>query len=888
MLFGRDEERAVIDDLLAGAAAGRSGSLVITGEPGIGKTALVDHAAGAARGARLLRATGAESEAELPFAGLQLLLRSALGSLDALPQVQATALRGALGLAAAGAPDRFLVGLAVLSLLSELAEDGPLICVVDDAQWLDKESTEALLFVARRLAAEGVVLLVGAREETAFPGLPTLRLTGLDATASAALLADRGEELSPSLRYRLLAEAGGNPLALIELPSALRTAPAAGALPLTERLRAAFADQARRLPDGPRTVLRVAAAEGTGDLAVVLRAAATLGASAHDLTPAEQTGLVRVEDGTLTFRHPLLRAAVYQDVPLGERLALHRALADALDGHDDADRRAWHQAAATTEPDERVAAELERIAVLAGQRSGHAAAAAAYERAVRLTPAPADRTRRLILAAAAAGEAGAVDHALDLAGRVTEPPADPLLRARLVQVVAFGRFWQGRGAEAYRLLADLAGELDQHGAVETLIEAAYVAWFTGQPQLVDAVGRLGELRVPAEERLLPMVRLLTSGLSVAMGRSAEPLDKAVDEAVRAAGQDYRELLFVCGVLVATGRDRQAQELVEPLVAESRARGRIAWLPNLLFVVAESQLAHGQHRDAETTAAEAQRIAVDADLRQWPGQLGAVLAQVAALRGDEQRVRELTDPVLATPHDPGLPRAQWALGLCDLGLGRTGAALDRLAELAGGPDRYGVSVTRSVPDLVEAAVRMSEPDRCAEPFDRFAAWAGQTGQPWAEALVLRCRALLSPTDAAQGLYRDALARHQADHRPFERARTTLLYGEWLRRARRKAEASTQLRTALADFQRLDAVPWAERAATELGATGVSGVPAPSAGVASVLTPQELQIVRLAARGLSNRDIAAQLFLSPRTVGHHLYKAYPKLGVLSRGELSALDL
>jgi DNA-binding CsgD family transcriptional regulator len=891
MLYGRDDERAVLDDLLAGAAAGRSGALVITGEPGIGKTALLDHAA-SATAARLLRATGAESEAELPFAGLQLLLRPVLGSLDALPEVQATALRGALGLAATGVPDRFLVGLAVLSLLSEVAGDGPLLCVVDDAQWLDKESAEALLFVARRLDAEGVVLLLGSREPARFPGLPALPLSGLDAAASAALLAERGEDLSPQLRYRLLAEAGGNPLALIELPSALGDAPPAGALPLTERMRSAFADQVHRLPGATRTVLRVASAEDTGDLAVVLRAAATLGASVHDLTPAERAGLVRVEADTLVFRHPLLRTAVYQDVPLGERLALHQALADALTGPEDADRRAWHLAAAITAPDERVAAELERIAVRAGQRSGHTAAAAAYERAVRLTPDPADRVRRLILAAEAAGEAGAVDHALDLAAQVGEPPADPAQRAKLTQVVAFSRFWQGREAEAYRLLVDLAEDLDVHGAVRTLLEAVYVAWFTGQRELLDAVDRLAALQVPAEDRLLPMVRLLISGLSVAIGRSADAdaLDKAFAEAVRTAGDDYRELLFACAVQVVSGRDRQAQELVETLIPDTRARGLIAWLPNLLFVQAEAQLAHGQHRDAAATAEEALRIAVDAGLHQWPSQLSGVLAYLAAIGGDERRCHELTDPILATPADPGLPRARWALGLLDLGLGRAGAALDRLVELAAVHDEYGVSVTRSVPDLVEAAVRAGAPEQARDPLARFTSWAERTGQSWAQALALRCRALLAPDEEAERHYQDALARHQADHRPFERARTALLYGEWLRRARRKAEASTQLRAALADFERLNATPWADRAATELTATGVGGAAGPAApvGVAAALTPQELQIARLAARGLSNRDIAAQLFLSPRTVGYHLYKAYPKLGVVSRGELAGLDL
>jgi DNA-binding CsgD family transcriptional regulator len=896
MLHGRGEERSTVDDLLAHAAAGRSGALVISGEPGMGKTTLLDYAASAAGGMRLLRAAGIESEAELPFAGLQLLLRSTLGALDALPQVQATALRGALGLAATGSVDRFLVGLAVLSLLSELAGEAPLVCLVDDAQWLDHESAGALLFAARRLDAEGVVLLFGVRDGSGFsaPGLPTLRLRGLDEEAASALLAERDAGLSPRVRERLLAEAAGNPLALIELPVALAAdAAAGGVLPLTDRIREAFADQARRLPEGTQTVLRVAAAEDAGDLAVVLRAAAALGVGVPELTRAEQAGLVRIDGGRLSFRHPLLRAAVYQDVALGQRLAVHQALADALGLAEDADRRAWHLAAAATGPDEWVAAELERTAVRAGQRNGHAAAAAAYERAVGLTPERKDRDRRLILAAEAAGETGAVEHALALAGQVAQPPAEALLGARLTQVEAFGRFWQGRQAEAYRLLtagaARLSGE-DPHRAVEMLVEAAYVAWFTGEAELTDAVDRLSALAVPAGDPLRPMVELLISGLSVAIGhqsRVGEP-DTAFAEAERARAGSHRDRLFICGVQLATGRDRRARQLAEALVAETRERGRIGWLPNLLFLLGEAQLFEGQTADAAANVAEALRIAEDTGQRQWIGQLNSVLAHLAAIRGDERRCQELTEPVLAATNDAGLPRACWAQGLLDLGLGRAAAALDRLSALTSGSSWYGVSITRSVPDLVEAAVRAGEPDRAAKAFRRFTAWAEQTGQSWAQALVLRCQALLAVDADAETLYRNAMKLHQQDHRPFERARTALLYGEWLRRSRRKTDASTQFRTALADFQRLEAVPWACRATAELDATGLAGTQASTAPatLAGVLTPQELQIVRLAARGLSNRDIAAQLFLSPRTVGYHLYKAYPKLGVLSRKELRTL--
>ncbi|SNS94845.1 AAA ATPase domain-containing protein [Streptosporangium subroseum] len=400
MLYGRSAEQGVIDRLLSDSRSGRSGTLLIRGEPGIGKTALLDYAATAAEGLRMIRGTGVESEAELPFAGLHLLLRPVLDQVGALPEHQERALRAAFGLASVEAGDRLLVGLAVLSLLSELAEDGPLLVLVDDAQWLDRASTDALLFAARRLDAEGVVLIFAAREPFTAPGVPELPVKGLDVASAAALLntaAGTSVAINPAVRYRLLAEARGNPLALIELPAA---APSDGtALPLTSRVQDAFLSQVRVLPEATQGLLAVAAAEDTGDLDVVLRAAAGFGDFLEDLHPAERAGLVLVDAGTMTFRHPLVRAAVYQGIPPSLRLAVHKALAEALDRPDDADRRAWHLAMSATGPDEEVAAELERTAVRASDRSGYAAAATAYERAARLSARPESRARRLTLAA---------------------------------------------------------------------------------------------------------------------------------------------------------------------------------------------------------------------------------------------------------------------------------------------------------------------------------------------------------------------------------------------------------------------------------------------------------------------------------------------------------
>ncbi len=407
-LCGRDAEVAAVAGLLEGARRGESAVLVLRGEPGIGKTALLDHAAGAAGDMRTVRGTGVEFEAELPYSGLQLLLRPALGGLSALPGPQREALEAACGLREGGGADPMLVGLAVLSLLTDYAGADGALCLVDDAQWLDRASRDALLFAARRLRAEGVVMIFAVREgEGAFPaaGLPELRLDGLSPEAAAALL-DRSP-LAPALRYRLLSEAGGNPLALLELPVALAAegggAFAPRALPLTDRLRLAFHGQVSRMPEACQSVLLTAAAEESGEVAVILRAAGVLGASVEALAPAEQAGLVlRGEaEGTIRFRHPLVRAAVYQRAPLGQRLAVHRALAEVLDTPEQGDRRAWHLAAAATGPDDEVAGALERAAVRAGERSGHKAAAAAYEQAARLSTGADARARREALAAEA-------------------------------------------------------------------------------------------------------------------------------------------------------------------------------------------------------------------------------------------------------------------------------------------------------------------------------------------------------------------------------------------------------------------------------------------------------------------------------------------------------
>lgn len=920
-LYGREQEQAVVDALLDGAKGGRSGVLVLRGEPGIGKTALLDHAAAAADGAfRVIRATGVEYEAELPFAGLSLLLAPGLDRLSALPGPQRRALEGAFGLEdgvppAGASGDRLLTGLATLGLLAELASDQPLLCVVDDVQWLDRASLDALLLAARRLQAEGVALLLATRDAGpaggGLPptGLPELRLAGLAEPAATRLLDARATAaLTGDVRRRLLAESAGNPLALTELPLAVDGSDAAatpGALPLTSRLQIAFHGQVTGLPAATQNLLLVAAAEENGDLDVVLAAAAALGATADHLAPAEEAGLVTLAaDRRLAFRHPLLRAAIMQRAPLQQRLTAHRAIGTVLE---EGDRRTWHLALAATAPDAGLADALERTAVRAETRGAHGGAAAAYERAARLTPDRDGATRRLVLAAEAATEEGKLVQAEALAERAGARTDSVFAHALLDQVRATAHFWRGSYPAAYRLLLDAAGtDIEAPHAARMLLQAFHAAWYAGEEPVIAVLDRLAALPLAEGDPLTPLARHLSAAVLPALGRPGPPLPAARDTAAaarRAGAETPSDLVQLCGATLVLGRDAETVELAAELVAEARAKGTIGVLPTLQFFLAEAELFHGRHRDAEVTATEALALARDTGQHQWVSQLSALLGFLAALRGAEQECAALAatartataltgtaaGSAAGSPAPaPGEPWAQWALALLDLGRGRAADAAERLQALTTGPYRHHVGATRAVPDLVEAAVRLGDPERAAGPYERFARWAAAAAVPWAEALRLRCQALLGPDELAESAYRAALDLHDGTHRPFEQARTALLYGEWLRRERRRTDARPYLRAALETFELLAAHPWADRARTELTATGTSA-PAPAGtpeGPLATLTPQELQIARLAARGLTNRDIAAQLFLSPRTVGHHLYKAYPKLGIAARTDLQAL--
>lgn len=909
VMHGRDAELATVESLLDGARAGRSAALVVWGEAGIGKSALLGHATAEAADMTVLAQTGVETESELPYAALHLLLKDVTEGADDLPEAQAGALRAALGLAAAGPPpDRFLVGLAVLTLLAELACDRPVLCVLDDAHWFDRASAEVLLFAARRLEAEAVVMIFAARTRHApafpAPGLAELSLPRLDDVAARCVLDAAADDLPRHVREQLLREAAGNPLALHELPAAHRAGRApvyplgppeagrGGSAPTHSPVEREFAARIAALPERVRTLLLVAAADGTCDTGVVLAAAQRLGCSEADLEAAERARLLMFQEGCLGFHHPLIRTAAYGSATMVRKQEAHRALADVLEGRPDVDRRNWHRAAASIGPDEDVAAALEESARSATERGSNEASAAAYERAGSLSPDPQRRARRLAAAAQAAADAGHRDWAAALAVEAGKHARDQVHLARLAMIQARLADEVNRPEETHRLLLEAAvptAAVAPELTGEMFMWAIEAGWSARDRDMIDRVV------ATVDHMGLPTAVHIRALAAVAVAQLADDEDAALPAAV--AG--LRELVVCHGSgaprvtatlaawHLALGDHVTAHELAAGAERECRSQGAHGVLPRVLAVLAISRWHLGRWHDAAAAAAEGLQIARDVGQAQAVGELCAVLSHLAAVEGDEVRLTSILGEFDGQRPPRDFPDvAALARSLLDLGLGRFDSAADRFAELVVHP-----SHRQSLPDLVEAAVRAGRVELACDAAARFERWAGHVGQPWARAVALRCRALVEPGDRAERWYAEAVAQHRLDGmRPFERARTELLYGEWLRRDRRRAQARSPLRSAHDTFEELGARPWAERARAELRATGESRTETqlPGPDLLAELTPQELQVVRLAAAGLSNRDIGARLFLSPRTVGYHLYKAFPKLGVTSRAQLVRLDL
>ncbi|SHF27541.1 helix-turn-helix transcriptional regulator [Streptoalloteichus hindustanus] len=908
MLVGREREQRELAELVSRALVGRSGALVLRGAAGIGKSALLnDLARQASTKVGVLRAAGVETEAGLPFAALHQLLRPLLDRVDRLPGPQAAALRATFGLENAPA-DRFLVALAVLTLLADAAESRPLLVLVDDAHWLDGASADVLLFLARRLDADGIALVLAARDDDArpfrAPGLPELRVGPLAAAAAQRLLAQAMPGTAAATRERLLHEAAGNPLALLELPTALSaeqlqgSAPLPEHLPLSERLQRLFLHRATRLPARTRAMLLLAAAEDSGDLSIVLAAAGAGPGGLEALSPAVDVGLISVDGRELRFRHPLVRSALYQAASFPERQAAHLALAGALDPHDD--RRVWHRAAAVVGSDDRVAQELAEVAGRARRAGGVAAATSALERAAALASSPKARACWLVQAAECAWSAAEASRAGMLLDRAESMTTDPALRGRAARVRGAITHASSSPATACRILVEgarLVMRADATLAGEMLVMAARSAWVGSDPAtLVEISGLIGQLDPvlsgPAGE-LREHLRFL-GGLPAGeqTAASADVLDAGLLAWLQ--GSDPKPWVWPPTFLPQLLGDAEAAlDGHDRAVVMLRTRGAAGALPMAVAPLTALQLTTGRWTSAIANASEALALADDT------GQLGAAchlraqLAWVAAVRGDFARCRELADGSLrsAVPRRiaSAVATAHWALGMCALGEGEPAHAASLLREVLapGQPAEHFMVSWLVLPDLVEALSRAGEHAQARAALRQFEDRVGVLDLPQHRGLLRRCAALVATGAAAERLFRQALDESPAS--PFEVGRTHLLFGEWLRRSRRVKAGREHLHTALTHFRLLGAAPWAERASAELRAAGHRGAePVAATAAVSQLTPRELQIVRFAAQGMTNQQIAAQLFLSPRTVGYHLYKVFPKLGVTSRSQLRDLDL
>lgn len=904
-LVGRDDELARIGRLLADARDERSGALVVRGEAGIGKSVLLDHAASVAEaeGFQVVGGIGVESDSELAYGGLHQLLFPHLDRLEALPGPQAAALRGAFGLAEGGEANRFLISAGTLALLADMAEDSPLLCVVDDLQWFDQGSAEALLFAARRFEADPIAMLFAMRETSMLfetPGVEVMQLSGLAATDAARVLDGHAPELADPLRARVLEESAGNPLAIIELGSIRREAddiglsdPAGmvGTLPVPRRVQEAFRLQIAELPGPTRRALLVAAADSAAPLATILRVVETLGGAAADLAPAERANLVRI-GGRIAFRHPLVRAAAYRGEPLHRRIEVHRAYADALAGDADADRRAWHLAAATTTPDEAVAVELEGAAERARHRGGAMAVSVAYERAGRLSADPEPKAQRIARAAQAAFDAGKPDRAARLAAEALAMTTDPGTRADAIYAqgaVAYERTSPRSDAELTIEAGALVRDTDPERAALTLYEAMHAARHGAAHDLLQRAAELMRGLTPPEGRAT-MVSALLGWAELFAGRPERAVDPMRDlqAAVRGGDLDlmHRVTAGFGGLLIAA--DDEVVAGAEDMLAQVRATGALGWIPYTLNVLAVARLLRGEFADARAHVAEGAAISDEFGNSTEGFAHRSVEVWLHAVSGEETRCRDLAAQVLPEArnrHRVNAEIAAWGLAMLDLSARRFEAALDGLERVCRGPARRDV-LMRAVPDLVEAAVRSDAPDRALAALTEFARWAEQVDRPAITGLTLRCRALLSDDDGAEALYAEALRLHERYGGLYDHARTLLVYGEWLRRRRRRTEARAHLEAAVAGFERLGAALWAGRTHGELAAFGGARSEKRGSGPLTLLTPQELQVVQLAAAGHTNKEIAAQLYLSPRTVGHHLYKAYPKLGVTARSELADL--
>jgi DNA-binding CsgD family transcriptional regulator len=902
-LLGRRSECETLDRLVQGVRSGQSRVLVLLGEAGIGKTALLEYTAGRASGCRIARAAGVEAEMELPFAALQQLCAPLLDLADHLPEPQRDALAVAFGLTGGATPNPFLVALAVLSLLAEAAEERPLVCLVDDAQWLDRGSAQALAFVARRLLAERIAMVFAVREPhpaDALAGLPELAVEGLaDGDARVLLASALPGMLDERIRDRIVGETHGNPLALLELPRGLTPAELAGGFglpdrdPLSGRIERSFRRRFESLAPDSRRLLLTAAAEPIGDVTLLWRAAERLGIAPEAAAPAEAAELIAL-GARVRFRHPLVRSAVYRAAPVPERQEVHRALAEATDPEVDPDRRAWHHAHAAAALDEAVAGELERSAGRARARGGVAAAAAFLERAAELTPDPARRGERALAAAGAKLEAGSREAGEELLATAELAPLDDAQRARLQRLRAQIAFVFGRGSDGPRLLLDAAKRLEPHDpalARESYLEALGAAMFSGRLDagvIEVAEAAAAAPAAPPPRRSVDLVldglaRLCTEGPAAGVPPLKVALRAVRDEAL-GGHEEIMRWLLLSPIVQSTAvfelwDDDAFHALSSRAVRLARDTGALALLPVALVYRSGAQVFAGELDSASALIQEADEIAVAT------GNAGFRFAGVlvGAWRGVEAEAMELINAGLESRGEGRVPAlAGYATAILNNGLGRYEAAVE--GAMRGSDDGDWGYDGASLPELVEAATRAGLPEVAAAALLRLEERARAAGTDWALGVLARSRALLSDGEDADGLYREAIERLGRTRIRAELARAHLLYGEWLRREGRRVDAREQLRSAHELFARMGAEAFAERARRELTATGET-VRRLTVETRDALTPQEAQVARLAQQGQTNQEIGAELFISARTVEYHLHKVFAKLGIRSRKELRA---
>jgi len=904
-LVGREPESRRLADLVDAARQGSAGCLVVRGEPGVGKTALLEELVEHADDSLVLRTQGLEVEAPLAFAALHRLLRPMMELREQLPAPQARALRVAFGEEEGPPVDPFLVAVATLTMVTMAAEERVVLCVVDDAHWLDAATADALLFCARRIGADRVAMVFGVRDgvETDFraEGLNEVTLSGLEPDAGRALLGQRlGDVLVDEVTGRLVAETGGNPLALLELSAGLTVAQLQGSsplpdqLPLTSRVEQVFLDRGRGLPAAVQTVLLVAAADDTGQLAVVRRASAGLGADESAVEAALSSGLIATDSLAISVRHPLVRSAVYQAATGEERRRAHLALADALAGAGDPDRETWHRAAAAEGPDPEVVEALREVGSRAERRGGHAAALAAYERAAALSTDLPGRSCSTFAAARNAWAAGRVARARVLLAVARDTATDPVLRSDVERLRARIEVNLGSATDAHRIFVEAARavhHVDPERALEMLVAAAILATYGADSGATWDTDEVVQEVSPSDS---PRTACLTQML-VAMTRSAgsewagavTALEGATEAGNRV--EDIDVLGNLGNAALQLGDDRAQQHFYSLALSRARENGAVMSVVYALHRLCFGHLVAGDWRAVRSCAEEALALSASVAPRALTAPPLAWLTLLAALQGRDDydaRLRDLEGVTevqsLGILTDAVHDLTRWAAGVHAAGAGDPFTALHHLGRL-----RLPALTRMAAIDRIEATVRADDPRQAQAWVDDLAAFAEGTGRPWARATVALGRAMTAETDLAEALFEESLALHADSARPVDEARTHLVYGEWLRRAQRRVDARRHLRQALGTFQDVQAEPLERRASQELRASGETARKRDPSTLVT-LTPMELKVAQLVSSGMSNKDVAGQCWVSPRTVAFHLRNVFAKAGITSRGELAALQL